>query len=354
MNKVNISNITLEHIIDVLNNSGLVILPFDTCYGVCCNPLDQKAVDKMLQYKIRPAGKPISITVKDRSMAERYVQLNETAHNFYDRFLPGPYTIISDSLHVVAKGIESENGTLGIRIPDNTFINELVAVYDNPITSSSANQANKKTPYSVDDIVNNASRKSLELIDLIVDAGELPHNPPSTVIDTSNGAIHVLRKGEFLPEGAVVNQFVSVSEENTIQFGAELMDKFIYNLEERPVLFALQGDLGAGKTHFTKGVAQALGLHRPIQSPTFILSREYDLESGKRLYHIDTWRLEKEEDLESIGLDMMLTDKNVVVIEWADKVLSYLKSLNQNIKIIWVDIEYDKENETRRILKWSE
>jgi tRNA threonylcarbamoyladenosine biosynthesis protein TsaE len=83
-------------------------------------------------------------------------------------------------------------------------------------------------------------------------------------------------------------------------------------------VFALVGDLGAGKTQWVKGLAAGLGSDAVVTSPTFTLIHEY---GGGRLplHHIDGYRLERPEELLAIGLDDYLDGRGVVVIEWADK-----------------------------------
>lgn len=354
-------DISVEKIVQVLKNDGLIIFPFDTCYGLVCDPTNQKAVDKLLGYKARREGKAISVVVSDFAMAEKFADIHESAKKFIRNFLPGPFTIILKSKNKFAQGVEAENGTIGIRIPSYNSIVELVKTYGSPLTSTSANQSYQKTPYSVQDILENASESALDLIDLIIDAGELEKNPPSTVIDMSNDELHVLRKGSIIPENAKTKSYQSNSEEETIQFARDLMEKYSMNLNFRPLIFALQGDMGAGKTHFTKGLALSLGVQEQIQSPTFIISNEYKLEGRNKLYHIDTWRLSTENhftELEEIGFKNMLNPIsgkfNIISIEWADKIQEYLQKLNANIKIIWVEIIADKEDSNKRIIKWSE
>lgn len=89
-------------------------------------------------------------------------------------------------------------------------------------------------------------------------------------------------------------------------------------LLRRGDVLALAGDLGAGKTHFTKGLAEGLGVEGDVTSPTFTLIHEYP---GGRLplFHIDLYRLEDADEALGIGLDDYLEGDGVTVIEWADK-----------------------------------
>ncbi|MBT8038069.1 MAG: tRNA (adenosine(37)-N6)-threonylcarbamoyltransferase complex ATPase subunit type 1 TsaE [Verrucomicrobiae bacterium] len=81
---------------------------------------------------------------------------------------------------------------------------------------------------------------------------------------------------------------------------------------------ALQGGLGAGKTHFTKGIAEGLGCHGEVTSPTFSLAHEY---SGGRLplFHFDFYRMETENEVLRIGWDEYLDEDGIMVVEWPDK-----------------------------------
>ncbi len=91
-------------------------------------------------------------------------------------------------------------------------------------------------------------------------------------------------------------------------------------------MLALRGDLGAGKTHFVKGVAAGLGADPDeVTSPTFTLIHEY--RSGRMpIFHFDLYRLESADELLRIGLDDYLDDDGVVIIEWADKFPKLLTS----------------------------
>ena len=106
---------------------------------------------------------------------------------------------------------------------------------------------------------------------------------------------------------------ISHSAEETFRAGMEVA------AGARPGdIFALVGDLGAGKTHWVKGLAAGLGSDAAVTSPTFTLVHEY---SGGRLplYHFDCYRLERPEELLGIGLDEYMDGRAVLAIEWADK-----------------------------------
>lgn len=90
------------------------------------------------------------------------------------------------------------------------------------------------------------------------------------------------------------------------------------------VLVTLSGELGAGKTSFTQGLAKELGVDEPITSPTFVLEKIYELPEGKRfsrLVHIDAYRLEGENSLMPLGFEDLYADpKNLIVLEWPELV----------------------------------
>lgn len=110
-------------------------------------------------------------------------------------------------------------------------------------------------------------------------------------------------------------------EELTIE--AEGFAKALLSFTERATLVTLSGELGAGKTSFTQGVARALGVTDAVTSPTFVLEKIYLLEnqSFERLIHIDAYRLTSGSDLHALGFDeLMENPKNLILLEWPEKV----------------------------------
>ncbi len=121
------------------------------------------------------------------------------------------------------------------------------------------------------------------------------------------------------------------SEQQTLKLGEQLAKTLTGGQ-----VVALSGDLGAGKTVFTKGLARGLGLKKSITSPTFILMNLYPIKDGpvKKFVHIDCYRLKHSSDLENIGaLEYFNQPDTVVVIEWANNVKKILPKNRINIAI---------------------
>jgi tRNA threonylcarbamoyladenosine biosynthesis protein TsaE len=128
-------------------------------------------------------------------------------------------------------------------------------------------------------------------------------------------------------------EFSTQSGAGTIAVGRKLAD-----LLEPPQLLLLRGDLGTGKTTLVKGIAQALDAAEPdeVTSPTFTLVHEFDgTRNGKpvKLFHLDVYRLEGERQLETLGLDDLLTPDALVVVEWGEKFKSIRKRATGEIVI---------------------
>lgn len=116
--------------------------------------------------------------------------------------------------------------------------------------------------------------------------------------------------------------------------------RFSYSLipsASHAVLVTLSGELGAGKTSFTQGMARELGIDEPITSPTFVLEKIYELPEGKhfaRLVHIDAYRLEGEKSLVPLNFDELYADpKNVIVLEWPELVEGQLPKADVSVQL---------------------
>ena len=342
---------------------GLVIFPSDTVYILAVDATNQKAVDKLLAFKNRWTGKAISVAVTDKKMAEEYVALSDNAKSIYANLLPGPFTIVSEGKHKVAKGIEAENGTLGIRIPDNKWINDLVQMVGKPVTATSANLSGRTPNYSVESFVKPLSKKKLAMIDLIVDAGKLPRNKPSTVIDATNPEIKILRRGDLITGNS--QTLISKSEKETEKIAKYLFNKITnYELRitnKKPVVFGLSGELGCGKTVFSRSIGKLLGVKDKITSPTFVIYNEYKINYQlpitnyelTKFLHFDLYRLGSKFEFEEIKFleHFPSTGSGQVVacIEWPENMgKEIIEQLKKKVHYVSVNFEYVDIN-TREI-----
>jgi tRNA threonylcarbamoyladenosine biosynthesis protein TsaE len=135
------------------------------------------------------------------------------------------------------------------------------------------------------------------------------------------------------PEAVKTHDFTTQSDADTIEVGRKLA-----KLLKPPQLIILRGELGTGKTTLVKGIAQALDAAEvdEVTSPTFTLIHEYDgTQDGKpvKLFHLDVYRLEGERQLETLGLDELLTPDALVLVEWGEKFKSIKKKATGEIAI---------------------
>ena len=135
------------------------------------------------------------------------------------------------------------------------------------------------------------------------------------------------------PEAVRTHEFTTKSDADTVEVGHKLV-----KLLKPPQLLILRGELGTGKTTLVKGIAEALDAAEAaeVTSPTFTLIHEYDgTRDGKpvKLFHLDVYRLEGERQLETLGLDELLTDDALVLVEWGEKFKSIRKKATGEIAI---------------------
>lgn len=128
---------------------------------------------------------------------------------------------------------------------------------------------------------------------------------------------------------------------NSIEETQKIADDFIKNISpksDKAFVVGLSGNLGAGKTAFTKCIAKSLGVGETVTSPTFVIEKIYELENQKFSYliHIDAYRLESGEELLNLGWQRIISNpKNLILIEWPEKVSSVVpEHVKMNLKAL--------------------
>lgn len=157
----------------------MIAYPTDTVYGLGAIVSDQAAVERIKEIKGRSNNKPLSIMVQDLAMAEHYGELKPGA----ERYLPGRYTLLLRKRETVPPWI-TPNDFVGVRILDYPFTKALMAGLPEAVVTTSANISRQVPVHSISDLLAQVGDRA-GMIDLIIDAGELAFNPPSTLVNMS-------------------------------------------------------------------------------------------------------------------------------------------------------------------------
>lgn len=182
---------------DFLKTGNILLYPTDTVYGLGVDALNAEALKKLKELKGRDAEeskKPISILVADMAMAGEYAEVTPLAEKLAARFLPGKLTLVLKAKSNLPDELTAGTGTIGIRIPHNVFCLTLVREFGRPITATSANVAGMETKSSAPEILAQFGERA-GMIGKVIDAGELVHSLPSTVVDARNEKPLLLREG---------------------------------------------------------------------------------------------------------------------------------------------------------------
>lgn len=179
---------------DVLRRGGVILYPTDTLYGLGADALSESALKKVYMIKAREAQKPLHAIVSDLSVAEKYAHVTDAARKLAAAFLPGPLTLILKKREDAEPAMSKGRDEFAIRMPDNQFCQLLAEAFGQPYTTTSANISGAPAQFTVRKILDQMSGNA-SLIDLVIDAGELPERAPSTIVNTKDGTISIVREG---------------------------------------------------------------------------------------------------------------------------------------------------------------
>jgi len=178
----------------LIRKGAVIVCPTDSGYALAGNALDTRAVVKVFNLKGRAYSNPIHVAVSSLEMAERYAHINPEAEQLAHSFLPGALTMVLPRKEIVPSLLVAGRDTVGIRIPDNRTILDLVSITDLPITATSANVSGQPTPYSVPEVLNMLG-EAVEQVALILDQGLIVSRGLSTIVDLTVSPPQLLRQG---------------------------------------------------------------------------------------------------------------------------------------------------------------
>ncbi|MCY7292620.1 MAG: threonylcarbamoyl-AMP synthase [Ferruginibacter sp.] len=186
----------IKQLAECLRDGGIIIYPTDTIYGIGCDILQPKAVEKICRIKgVDPAKAQLSFICKDLSHLSDYTKSIDTPlYRMLKNYLPGPYTFILPASKQVPKILQSKKSTIGLRVPDNNICRDLGDALGNPILSASL-PGDAVEDYTDPEII---FENFKDRVDFVIDGGA-GGIVPSTVVDCTSDEWTVLRygKGEF-------------------------------------------------------------------------------------------------------------------------------------------------------------
>ncbi len=183
----------IRQIVEILRDGGLIIYPTDTVYALGCDALNVRAVEKICKIKgINPQKTNLSIICYDLSNISEYAKVDNNTFKLMKKNLPGPFTFILNATTNLPK-IYKNRKEVGIRVPGNNIIRELVKELGNPILTTSIHDEDEVIEYSTDPEL--IHEKYENTVDAVVDGG-YGGIEPSTIINCTEGEPEITRQGK--------------------------------------------------------------------------------------------------------------------------------------------------------------
>lgn len=167
----------IEKAARILREGGVIIFPTETSYGIGVDATNEVAIKKIAAVKQQPEEKNVSIIVAGLEQAERFGKIGEEARKLAEKFMPGPFTLVVEKKPGVPDSLAER--TIAFRISGSRVARALCEELGNAITATSANLHGRPSIYSGKEVVKQFNNR----VHMIIDAGELQHNAPSTIYD---------------------------------------------------------------------------------------------------------------------------------------------------------------------------
>jgi tRNA threonylcarbamoyl adenosine modification protein (Sua5/YciO/YrdC/YwlC family) len=184
----------VRQIVDLLEDGGIIIYPTDTVYAMGCDILATRSIEKIARLKgLNPKNPDLSLIFHDMSQLSEYTIIRDnTLFKLLKRNLPGPFTFIVQANNQIPKLFKNKKKTVGIRIPDNDIVLELVRELGRPIVTTSIHDPDEVIEYTTDPEL--IYEKYRDFADAVIDGG-FGNNEASTIVDCTGEEIEVLRQG---------------------------------------------------------------------------------------------------------------------------------------------------------------
>jgi len=184
----------IRRIVDLLETGAIIIYPTDTVYAMGCDIKAPKSIEKIARFKgLNPKNPDLSLIFHDMSQLSEYTIIRDnTIFKLLKRNLPGPFTFIVQANSQIPKLFRNKKKTVGIRIPDNNIVLELVRELGRPIVTTSIHDPDEIIEYTTDPEL--IHEKYNDFVDAVIDGG-FGHNAASTIVDCTGDEIEIVRQG---------------------------------------------------------------------------------------------------------------------------------------------------------------
>ncbi|MEK7680481.1 MAG: L-threonylcarbamoyladenylate synthase [Patescibacteria group bacterium] len=193
LKECNLSEIVVE-----LLNGKIVVFPTETSYGLGCDATNQQAVDKIFKIKERKSDKPLLVVAPTVEMVKKYLVWDDLVERLARAYWPGSLTIVGVVKNDcgLADGVISKDGTLALRVTNHPIPKFLSEKLGKPVVATSANISDAGDSYNAEEIAKVFADKENQP-DIILNYGELPRNPSTTIVSVMNNELKILRQGEL-------------------------------------------------------------------------------------------------------------------------------------------------------------
>jgi tRNA threonylcarbamoyl adenosine modification protein (Sua5/YciO/YrdC/YwlC family) len=184
----------IRRVVDVLEEGGIVIYPTDTVYAIGCDIRAKKSIDKIAGLKgLNPLNPDMSLIFHDMSQLSEYTIIRDNSvFKLLKRNLPGPFTFIVQANNQIPKLFKNKKKTVGIRIPDNEIILQLVKELGRPVITTSIHDPDEVIEYITDPEL--IYEKYRDFAEIVIDGG-YGRNEASTIVDCTSEEIKIIRQG---------------------------------------------------------------------------------------------------------------------------------------------------------------
>jgi L-threonylcarbamoyladenylate synthase len=187
LNKENIKEASV-----ILKNNGILAFPTETVYGLGVVAPNLENYNHLISVKKRPPEKPFTLMASNIKQVETYIEFNEISKKIIDKFMPGPLTLILKAKENIPYCVDHGTGFVGIRIPDDKFVLNLIDTVNEPLFVPSCNKSGEKPCMNTGEVIRDFNGE----IDGVID-GSCENGIPSTIIKVDGKNIILIRQGKL-------------------------------------------------------------------------------------------------------------------------------------------------------------